>query len=157
MAEKEEKKGFPIMIIAVILVICCALAGGISYYVVTKFAGERQDRAVIQETGTLMKVGDGKDGIIINIGGLNSGRYLKIGVSLEIKSDKKEQESGGKTQSPEEIKIQDTVIYSLRSQKLEDFEPAKQEHLKELIKNEVNKALGKDVVLNVYITNFVLQ
>ncbi|MBP2650221.1 MAG: flagellar basal body-associated protein FliL [Firmicutes bacterium] len=155
MADKEEKKGFPIMMVAAILVICCALAGGISYFVVTKFT--TTEKVVAREPGTMVKIGDAKDGLILNIGGLSSGRFLKIGVTLEIKTDTKAQESAGKTQSPDEIKIQDAVVCVLRSQKLEDFEPAKQEHIKELIKNEVNKALGKDVVMDVYITNFVLQ
>jgi flagellar protein FliL len=157
MAEKE-KKGFPMMMLVMILVACCILAGGISYYVVTKFTSEKSsDKVSAREPGVIMKVGDAKDGLLINIGGVNSGRYLKIGLMIERKTDTKTQESGGKTQSPEEIKIQDSVVYVLRSQKLEDFEPSKQEQLKEIIKNEVNKALGKDVVMDVYITSFVLQ
>ena len=59
--------------------------------------------------------------------------------------------------SPEEIKILDTVVSLLRSQKIEDFDPAKQEQLKELIKTEINKAFGEEKVYEVYITNFVLQ
>jgi flagellar FliL protein len=75
---------------------------------------------------------------------------------LEIKPDKN-REAEGKTKSPEEIKVLDTVVYVLRSQKIEDFEPAKQERLKELIKNEVNKTMGDEYVYNVFITDFVLQ
>ena len=45
----------------------------------------------------------------------------------------------------------------LRAQKVEDFDPMKQEQLKELLKNEINKAFGEDKVYEVYITNFVLQ
>ena len=104
-----------------------------------------------------MKLGDMKDGLIINIGGLNSGRYLKIGMILELKPDKKAAAATGKLPSPDEIKILDTAVSVLRAQKIEDFDPLKQEQLKELIKNEVNKMFGEEKVYEVYITNFVLQ
>ena len=104
-----------------------------------------------------MRLGDPKDGLIINIGGLNSGRYLKISMIVELKVDKNAVPASGKMPSPDEIKILDTAVYVLRSQKIEDFDPLKQEQLKELIKNEINKAFGDEKVYEVYITNFVLQ
>ncbi len=156
----EEEKKFPVFLIIGMVVFGLLLAGGISYFIATKIVSERTDRVVdkkFHEPGTFLKLGDSKDGLIINIGGVNSGRYLKIGIILEIRPDKNAAAKEGKAISPEEIKIQDTVIYVLRSQKIEDFDPAKQEQLKELIKNEVNKAIGDDRVYEVYITNFVLQ
>lgn len=157
MADGEKK--FPMMMIAGMIVVGLLLAGGISYFIATKIVADKVvDKKVVQhEPGVFMKLGDMKDGLIINMGGLNSGRYLKIGMILELKPDKKALPANGKLPSPDEIKILDTAVSVLRSQKIEDFDPLKQEQLKELIKNEVNKAFGDEKVYEVYITNFVLQ
>jgi Flagellar basal body-associated protein len=153
----ENGKKLPVMLIVAFIVIGLILAGGISYFIATKVVGTGQEAKSAREPGTFIKLGDPKDGLIINIGGVNSGRYLKIGVVLELKPDKKGQTSGGKSASPEEIKALDAVVQLLRAQKVEDFDPNKQERLKEQLKAEVNRALGDDRVYEVYITNFVLQ
>lgn len=156
----EEKKKTPIALIIGILVFGVLLAGGISYFIATKIVTESGSKDVgtksAHEPGTFVKLGDAKDGLILNIGGVNSGRFLKIGLILEVKPEKTEA-AEGKSLSPSEVRIQDAAVQVLRAQKIEDFEPQKQEQLKEVIKNEVNKALGEDRVYDVYITNFVLQ
>ena len=154
--EKVASAKKPIFIyVAVGLVLVLALAGGTAYYVVTNYMGGAKT-AVTREPGFLMKLGDPKEGFIVNIGSATSGRYLKIGVILELKPDKKLQ-AAGKTMSPEEIRIQDAVLHVLRSQRVEDYDPQKQDRLKELIKQEVNKVLGRESVYEVYITNILLQ
>ena len=154
--EKVVSAKKPIFIyVAVGLVLVLALAGGTAYYVVTNYMGGAKT-AVTREPGFLMKLGDPKEGFIVNIGSATSGRYLKIGVILELKPDKKLQ-AAGKTMSPDEIRIQDAVLHVLRSQRVEDYDPQKQDRLKELIKQEVNKVLGRESVYEVYITNILLQ
>ena len=154
--EKVVSAKKPIFIyVAVGLVLVLALAGGTAYYVVTNYMGGAKT-AVTREPGFLMKLGDPKEGFIVNIGSATSGRYLKIGVILELKPDKKLQ-AAGKTMSPEEIRIQDAVLHVLRSQRVEDYDPQKQDRLKELIKQEVKKVLGRESVYEVYITNILLQ
>ena len=154
--EKVVSAKKPIFIyVAVGLVLVLALAGGTAYYVVTNYMGGAKT-AVTREPGFLMKLGDPKEGFIVNIGSATSGRYLKIGVILELKPDKKLQ-AAGKTMTPEEIRIQDAVLHVLRSQRVEDYDPQKQDRLKELIKQEVNKVLGRESVYEVYITNILLQ
>lgn len=153
MAERK----FSVGLIVGLIVVGLLLAGGISYFIATKIVADKADsKQSAQRDSVFMKVGDPKDGLIINIGGVSSGRYLKVSMTLEMKP-KKTKEAEGKSASPEEIKITDTIIYILRSQKIEDFDPSKQDRLKDLIKTEVNKALGEDRVYDVYITNFVLQ
>jgi flagellar FliL protein len=156
----EGGKKFPMMLIAGMIVFGLLLAGGISYFIATKIVADKggtEKKVAQHEPGTFMRLGDPKDGLIINIGGLNSGRYLKIGLIVELKPVKDAPAPGGKMPSLEEIKILDTAVYVLRSQKIEDFDPLKQEQLKELLKNEINKAFGEEKVYEVYITNFVLQ
>ncbi|MBU2702004.1 flagellar FliL protein [Sporomusaceae bacterium BoRhaA] len=159
MAEGEKK--FSLVTIIGIVVVGLLLAGGVSYFIATKIVAERvstndKKAGEVHEPGEFIKLGDAKEGLIVNMGGVG-GRYLKIGIILEMKPDKKAAPKDGKNLSPDEIKVTDTVVYVLRSQKIEDFDPAKQDQLKELIKNEVNKVFGEDRVYNVYITNLVLQ
>ncbi len=157
MAEEGGRK-VSVMVIVGLIVVGLILAGGISYFIATKvITAKGEGGKAAREPGVFMKLGDPKDGLIVNIGGVSSGRYLRIGVVLELKPDKKGQAAGGKGASPEEIKALDATVQVLRSQKVEDFEPLRQERLKDLIKGEVNKALGDDRVYEVYITNFVLQ
>jgi flagellar FliL protein len=155
----DGQKKFPMMLVVGMIVFGLLLAGGISYFIATKIVADRvvDKKSSQREPGVFVKLGDAKDGLIINIGGVNSGRYLKIGLIVELKPDKKIAATTGKMPSPEEIKLADTAVYVLRSQKMEDFDPLKQEQLKELLKNEINKAFGDDRVYDVYITNFVLQ
>ena len=154
--EKAAPTKKPIFIyVAVGLVLVLALAGGTAYYVVTNYMGSGK-AAAPREPGVLMKLGDPKEGFIVNIGTATSGRYLKIGVILELKPDKNAKPAG-KNLSPEEIRIQDAVLHVLRSQSVADFDPQKQERLKELIKQEVNRVVGREAVMEVYITNILLQ
>ncbi len=153
MAETKNALSMKLIIGAVVatLLVC----SGIAYYVFTNYFMDNK-KTVQREPGTFLKLGD-KDGLILNIGSVNSGRYLKIGLILELNPEKNAAPKEGKSLSPEEVKIQDTALHVLRSQKAEDFEPAKQEQLKILLKNEINAALGKDRVYQVYITTFLLQ
>ena len=154
--EKAAPTKKPIFIyVAVGLVLVLALAGGTAYYVVTNYMGSGK-AAAPREPGVLMKLGDPKEGFIVNIGTATSGRYLKIGVILELKPDKNAKPAG-KTLSPEEIRIQDAVLHVLRSQSIADYDPQKQDRLKDLIKQEVNRVVGRDIVMEVYITNILLQ
>ena len=159
MAEEEKPKKMSMMVIIILIVVGLILAGGISYLIATRVVSDQtvEKKTALHEPGQFIKLGDAKDGLILNIGGVNSGRYLKIGVIVELKPSKNATTKEGKMPSPEEIKILDTAIYVLRSQKIEDFDPSKQEQLKEMLKNEINTTLGEDRVYDIYITNFVLQ
>ena len=153
----EGEKKLPLMLVVSLVVVGLLLAGGISYFIATKIVADKGDKKVTREPGVFIKLGDAKDGLVLNIGGVNSGRYLKIGLIVELKPVQKEVAKEGKMPSAEEIKILDTAVHVLRSQKIEDFEPGKQEALKETLKSRINEALGQDRVYEIYITNFVLQ
>ena len=155
----EGGKKISLGVIIALVVVGIALAGGVSYYIATRIVNDQGAvaKGLVRGPSFMMKLGDPKEGLIVNVGGVNSGRYLKISVTLEVRQDKKLQESAGKNQSPEEIKMLDTVIHTLRSLKPDEFEPAKQDKLKAIIKQEVNKALGEERVYEVFITNLVVQ
>lgn len=154
----EGTKKFPLVMIISCIVVGLLLAGGVSYFIATKIVANKatvEDKKT-HEPGEFIKLGDPKDGLILNLNGA-SGRFLKVGIILEIRPKKDAPAQDTKAISPEETKITDTVVALLRSQKIEDFDPSKQDKLKDLIKSEVNKTLGEDRVYDVYITNFVLQ
>ncbi len=159
MAEEEKPKKMSMMVMIILIVVGLILAGGISYLIATRVVADKTtDKKISQrEPGQFIKLGDAKEGLILNIGGVNSGRYLKIGLIVELKPDKNAAPKEGKLPSPEEIRILDTAVYVLRSQKIEDFDPSKQDQLKEMLKNEINKTFGEERVYDIYITNFVLQ
>lgn len=162
MAEEEKKaKKSPMLLIVGLVVFGILLAGGISYFIATKIVSDKgtDKKSIVQthEPGAMFKIGDPKDGLVINIGGATSGRFLKVSIIVEMKLEKGEPVPGGKAPTPNEVKVMDTVVYVLRSQKMEDFDPNKQDQLKELLKNEINKSFGSEKVYDVYITNFVLQ
>lgn len=156
MAEEEKKKS-PVPLIAALVVIGLILAGGISYYIATKVMVTGVERMQARDPGVFVKLGDPKEGIIVNVGGVKSGRFLKVGIVLEVNPARDQAILDGKVLPAAETKILDAVLQVLRSQKVEDFDPNKQEELKTLIKDELNKVIGEGFVYEVYITNFVLQ
>lgn len=148
-----------IMIIAGVL-LALAAAGGISYYVVQHFlhaANNPIDPEKNHDPGVFVKLGKGDEGLMVNVGGIKGGRFLKIGIVLELNPGKKDNIKDGKVLPIAETKILDTVLYVLRSEKLESFDATKQDELKEKLRSELNKALGVASVYSIYITSFILQ
>ena len=156
----EPKKKSPIVMIAVLVLVGLILAGGISYFVTTKLmSGSMSDSSESQhhDPGVFVKLGDAKEGIIVNVGGVKGGRFLKVGIVMEMNPGKKDNIKDGKMNTLAETKILDTTLQILRSEQIENFDASKQDALKAKIKDEVNKALGQGSVYDVYITSFVLQ
>jgi flagellar protein FliL len=154
----DGEKGFPVVFIAIAGVVLLLLAGGVSYLISSHIAGTKSaDTSKYYEPGILYKVGDPKDGLIVNVGGANGSRYIKTSIVLELRPTRNAKGIEGKGLNHEEVKMSDAVVRVLRAQKIEDFDASKQERLKELIKSEVNTTLGDDKVMHVYVTNFVLQ
>lgn len=161
-APAGKKKPPLIAIIAVLVLIGVVLAGGISYFVVTRAmksnaADNGGDENRYHDPGIFVKLGDAKDGILVNVGGVKAGRFLKVGIVLEMNPSKKSIITEGKLNPIAETKMLDTVLQILRSEPLDGFDATKQEALKEKIKTEVNHELSEGSVYNVYITSFILQ
>ena len=162
-APAGKKKPPLIAIIAAVLVLIgVALAGGISYFVVTRamrgnMAEDGGAYNRYHDPGIFVKLGDAKEGILVNVGGVKAGRFLKVGIVLEMNPSKKSIIADGKLNPIAETKILDTVLQILRSEPLDGFDAMKQEALKERIKTEVNHELSEGSVYNVYITSFILQ
>ena len=162
-AEEKPKKKLPIMIIAIVVLVLVgiALAGGIAYFITTSVVKnsqkEPESASRFHDPGVFVKLGDPKEGILVNVGGMKAGHFLKIGIMVELNPGKKDVITAGKLYHVAETKLMDTVLHILRSEPLDGYDAAKQDALKEKIKTEVNHELGEGTVYGVYITSFVLQ
>lgn len=159
-APEEKKKKSPVILIVVLVLVGLVLAGGISFFITTKMMANNAGDSVSDhhDPGTFIKLGDAKEGIMVNVGGQKSGKFLKAGIVLEMNPGKKDNlTEEGKLQPMAETKILDTTMQILRSAKLDEFDATKQDDLKKKLKDELNSKLGAGSVYDVYITSFLLQ
>ncbi len=163
-AEEKPKKKIPVMAIAIVVLVLVgiALAGGIAYFVASKLVTSSHNEdsgaaARYHDPGVFVKLGDPKEGILVNVGGVKAGHFLKIGIMIEMNPGKKEVITEGKLNPVAETKLMDTVLHILRSEPLDGYDASKQDALKEKIKTEINHELGEGTVYGVYITSFILQ
>ena len=169
--EQPPKKKLPTtaILIVVLVIVGLALAGGISFFVATKLIGDVANNPGGNgggggggefrhgDPGVFVKLGDAKEGILVNVGGAKAGKFLKTSIILEMNPEKKEIIEEGKMLPHAETIILDTTMQILRSSALEEFDADKQDDLKKKIKEQLNQKLGMGSVYDVYITSFLLQ
>ena len=164
---KFSKFKTPILI-GVLVIVGLALAAGISLFVVTKVMGdipggngseEEDSGSRYHDAGVFIKLGDPKEGILVNVGGPRSGKYLKASIIVEYNPGKKSviNEETHSLQPDAEVKVNDVATQFLRATSLEDFDADKQDEFKKQLKDALNAALGGGSVYDVYITSFLLQ
>ncbi|MBQ1867389.1 MULTISPECIES: flagellar basal body-associated FliL family protein [Selenomonas] len=158
-APEEKKKKSPIILVIILVLVGLVLAAGISFVITTKMMKDTATESVSEhhDPGVFIKLGDAKEGIMVNVGGQKAGKFLKAGIVLEMNPGKKDNILEGKLQPMAETKILDTTMQILRSAKLDEFDATKQDELKKKIKDELNTKLGAGSVYDVYITSFLLQ
>ena len=162
-AAQSKKK--QIVLIIVLVIVGLALAAGISLFVVTKVMGdipgghEEGGEPRYHDAGVFIKLGDPKEGILVNVGGPRSGKYLKASIIVEFNPAKKSviNDETHTLQPDAEVKANDVATQFLRSTALEDFDADKQDEFKKQLKDALNAALGGGSVYDVYITSFLLQ
>ncbi len=162
---KSKKK--TIILIVVLVIVGLALAAGISLFVVTKVMGdlpagggeEEGGAPRYHDAGVFIKLGDPKEGILVNVGGPRSGKFLKASIIAEFNPGKKSviNEETHSLFPDAEVKVNDVATQFLRGTALEDFDADKQEDFKKQLKDALNMALGAGSVYDVYITSFLLQ
>ena len=162
-----KSKNKTIIMVVVLVIVGLALAAGISLFVVTKVMGDVSTGAGDEEgvgqryhdPGIFVKLGDPKEGILVNVGGPRSGKYLKASIIVEFNPGKKVviNEDTNSLYPDAEIKVNDVATQFLRATSLEDFDADKQDEFKKQLKDALNMALGNGSVYDVYITSFLLQ
>ena len=161
-AEAGKSKKFPPLVIIVVLILFgLILSGGIAFFITTQVMGggatANGGEVKHHDPGVFIKLGDAKEGMIVNVGGIKASRFLKVGIVMELNPEKEEVVKEGKLVPMAETKIMDSTLQILRTVKIEELDANKQDDLKAKIKSEVNKALGEGSVYDVYITSFMLQ
>lgn len=157
----EPSKKSPIILIVVIVIVALAAAVGISFFITQQMmannAADGAPSRLSHDPGVFIKLGDPKDGILVNVGGLKAGRFLKTSIVLEMNPGKKDNVAEGKLLAPAETKVMDVTLQTLRSLKVEELDAGKQDELKTTLRDSLNKALGEGSVYEVYITSFLMQ
>ncbi|MBR4904325.1 MAG: flagellar basal body-associated FliL family protein [Selenomonadaceae bacterium] len=164
-----KSKNKTIIMVVALVIVGLALAAGISLFVVTKVMGDipngggaGDEEGVgkrYHDPGVFVKLGDAKEGILVNVGGPRSGKFLKASIIVEFNPGKKAviNEETNSLYPDAEIKVNDVATQFLRGTSLEDFDADKQEEFKKQLKDALNMALGSGSVYDVYITSFLLQ
>ncbi len=161
-AEQPKKKS-PIILIVVLVIVGLVLAVGISTFVMKQMMADANeedfDENKHHDPGIFLKLGDPKEGILVNVGGPRGGKYLKAGIVLEMNPGKKSVvNEETKSFNPDaEIRVMDITTQFLRSIPIEDFDAQKQADLKKQLKEALNAELGSAAVYDIYITSFLLQ
>ena len=162
-AEQPKKKS-PIILIVVLVIVGLVLAVGISTFVMKQMMEDASNEEDFDENkhhdaGIFLKLGDPKEGILVNVGGPRGGKYLKTGIVLEMNPSKKSViNEETKSFNPDaEIRIMDVTTQFLRALPIEEYDAQKQNELKKQLKEALNAELGNGAVYDIYITSFLLQ
>ena len=93
------------------------------------------------------------DPVIVNLLDPTGKRYLQIQISLEVSDKKLEEEINKKIPV-----IKDTINTIIGEKTVEDvLAPNAKEEIKKELLEAINKALGEDVVLKIYILQFIVE
>ena len=92
-----------VVVVVVAVLVAVAAAGGISYYIFSQADspahGGEGSGEVHRDPGIFYKLGDAKEGILVNVGGGRAGKFLKAGIVLELNPGKSENVVDGKVGS----------------------------------------------------------
>lgn len=99
------------------------------------------------------EIGADLDVFIVNLVGSGPARYLRTTLSLGVKSEK-EKEIVKESSGP----IRDAIIMYLSDRKVEELlDPAGKAKVRSALQRQVNAAIGKPIVSNVYFKEFLIQ
>ena len=155
-AEAQEKKGGKKKIILFVLlgVLILGIAGGVVLFLGGKKKdkeGEKEKKAELKHPKQTFFVT--LDPVIVNLLDPTGKRYLQIQISLEVPDKKLEEEINEKIPI-----IKDTINTIIGEKTVEDvLVPNAKEQIKKELLEAINKALGEDVVLKVYILQFIVE
>ncbi len=151
--EKKEKKGgkkkLLLFLVAGLLII--GIAGGVVMFLGGKKKGEEEKKEKVEKPAQTFFIT--LDPIIVNLLDPTGKRYLQIQISLEVGDKKLEDEL--KEKQPI---IKDTIISVLGEKTVDDvLAPNAKEEIKKELLEKINQALGEDVVLHIYILQYIVE
>lgn len=154
--EKEKGSKFDTIKIILIGVLVFVITLGASYFVLRSTISpllpkeEAKEEGKSATLGTPFEVGE----FTTNIGDVSGTRFMKAKISLTISdSDKKNIEEVTKYKAV----VRDRILTIISSKTVADLDPRNRNNLREEIKKDLNTTLGKNMVLNVYFEELIVQ
>ncbi len=145
----EPKKKSIGKIVAAALVLALAVVAFFAYSYMTKsfvFKGEANEEPVATQVYTL-------DEFVLNLKDPGSNRYLKTRIALGYESKK-----DAETLAEKQLQIRDVIIQTLRSKTTDNIMAVeKTDDLKKELIEDVNEIFDHDLVLDIYIVDFLIQ
>ncbi len=134
-----------------LIIIVCAvlvLGGGIGYFVFSKSKKPDETKEKTEEKKSVLVA---LDPFILNLA--EQGRFLKISIQLELSEPSIEEQL--KNKLPQ---LRDVIIMLVSNKSVESISSAEGKfQLKDEILLRSNQVMGKDVIRNIYFTEFVMQ
>ncbi|MEJ5226363.1 flagellar basal body-associated FliL family protein [Thermodesulfovibrio sp.] len=150
--EGGKKKGKLLIIIILAVVVLLGGAAGAYFFLFSK--GDDKDKAkTAKQTNVAQGVNFPLEPFVVNLMDQGGTKYLKVTVQIEL-ADAKLMDTA-KARTPQ---LRDAVITLLTNKTSEELiTPEGKLMLKDEIKQRANQILGEGNVINVYLTDFVMQ
>ncbi len=149
--KKGGKKKLLIFILLGLLII--GIAGGGVFFLLGKKGEDQAETKKSKKSKPKETVFIEFDPVIVNLMDPSGKRYLQVKMSLEVADKKVEEELKKK-----EPLIKDLVLTILSGKTVEDvIAPDAREKIKAEILKKANEELGEELILNIYITQFIVE
>lgn len=151
--EGGKKKGKKLLIIIIALVVLLA-GGATAYFFVFKGGGgEKKEASAKKESKDVTGVNFSFEPFVVNLMDSGGTKYLKVSIQIELADAKLIEKA--KARTPQ---LRDAIITLLSMKTSEELITSEGKIiLKDEIKQRANQILGEGTVLNVYLTDFVMQ
>lgn len=151
-ATKPKKKTKMLIIIVIAVLVLIAGAAAAYFFLIGKAA--QQDKAFITKNSKEVQgVNFALEPFVVNLMDQGGSKYLKVSVQIELSNAKLLEQAKNKTPQ-----IRDAIITLLTNKTSDELiTPEGKLLLKDEIKQRVAQILGEGTVINVYLTDFVMQ
>lgn len=152
--EGGKKKGKKLILLIIIALVVLGAGAGAAYFFVLKGGGgEKKEAQAKKETKEATGVNFSFEPFVVNLMDSGGTKYLKVSIQIELADSKLVEKA--KARTPQ---LRDAVITLLSMKTSEELISSEGKIiLKDEIKQRANQILGEGSVLNVYLTDFVMQ
>ncbi len=146
----KKKRKFSLIIIIAVIVLAVGAAG--AYLLLVKGSTDKKG-IIAKDSKNAITVNFALEPFVVNLMDQSGSKYLKVSIQIEL-SDARLLESA-KNKTPQ---IRDIIITLLTNKTSDELiTPEGKLLLKDEIKQRINQILGDNSVVNVYLTDFVMQ
>ncbi len=146
----KKKRKFSLIIIIAVVALAVGAAG--TYFLLVKGDADKKG-TVTKDSKNAITVNFALEPFVVNLMDQSGSKYLKVSIQIEL-SDARLLESA-KNKTPQ---VRDIIITLLTNKTSDELiTPEGKLLLKDEIKQRINQILGDNSVVNVYLTDFVMQ